>query len=53
MDEDFNIIGETPFDSDVNRVGIVDASGFLIPIRCPDDTDDYLCLGVYKLEKVK
>ena len=53
LDKDFNIIGETQFDDDVNRLGIVDASGFLIPIRCPDDTDDYLCLGVYGLEKVK
>jgi len=53
LDEDFNIIGETSFDDNVNKLGIVDDSGFLIPIRCPDDTDDYLCLGVYKLEKVK
>jgi len=49
IDKDFNVIGESLFGNDVNKVGIVDESGLLIPIRCPEDNEDFLCIGVYSV----
>lgn len=49
IDKGFNIIGESRFDNDVNKAGIVDESGLLIPMKCPDDSEEFLCIGVYSV----
>ncbi len=49
MDKDFNVIGESKLSKSVDKVGIVDDLGLLIPMRCPDDSEDFLCIGVYSV----
>jgi hypothetical protein len=51
LDNNFNIIGESKFGKEVNKLGIVDELGLLIPIRCPQDNEDFLCIGVYSVVK--
>jgi len=52
LDKDFNIIGESKFGNNVNKMAIVDDLGLLIPIQCPEDNEDFLCIGVYTLESL-